>query len=159
MELTNYCPFKCPYCSSNSIQNRYKAFYLPIGKVREILSDNKYEHIILSGGEPLSHPQFYDIFLLCQEHTDDVIVYSNLIRHRAYNPTAIDGVYLECKLTIPPTDKVSILKRVEQGREKERPEVTFSRNYDGECQCDNNVVKPDGEIVLSPCKKYVQHKQ
>lgn len=153
IELTNYCPHRCPYCSSNSVQDRSEAIYLSLWKVVKIISGNRYEHIILSGGEPLSHPQFYEIFILCQEHTDDVIVYSNLIKHLAYNPTAIDGVYLECKLTIPPTDKVTILKRIEQGREAKRPEVTFSRNYNGDCQCDNKVIRPDGTISVTPCRK------
>jgi organic radical activating enzyme len=128
---------------------------MPMEIISVILADNKYEHIILSGGEPLSHPKFYDIFNLCRKHTADVVVYSNLITHRAYNPSVIDGVYLEAKLTITDdTNKVSILKRIKQGRESTRPEVSFSRNYTGSCPCDNHVVKPNGKIVKTPCDKY-----
>ena len=154
LELTDYCPFGCPYCSSNATQDWDEATWIRLDQVMLILIGRHFDHIILSGGEPLAHPQFYPIFKLCEQHTGDVVVYSNLIRHRAYNANAIDGVYLEAALTVTPeTAHVRILRRVEQGKERQRPQVTFSRNHDGECDCDHKVVKPDGSVVKAPCAK------
>lgn len=157
LELTNYCPHDCPYCSSNTTQDFDKAVWLEPKKVEALLADRWFDHIVLSGGEPLSHPQFYQIYRLCEQHTPDVVVYSNLIRHLAYNTNVIDGVYLEASVTLTPeTRHLRVLKRVEQGRESKRPQVTFSRNHDGWCDCGHHVVKPDGAIVKSPCSKEVK---
>ena len=90
----------------------------------------------------------------CKQHTNDVIVYSNAIKHLIYNANVIDGVYIEAKLTLTDeTKKISILKRIEQGNERNRPEVTFSRNYNGKCHCENKVIRPNGKIDNTPCCK------
>ncbi len=153
-ELTNFCREGCRFCSSETTDNQQKAMWLSIEDVREHLAGRRFDHIILSGGEPLAHPHFYRIFEECEQHTSDVVVYSNLIRHRVYNAHAIDGVYLEARVTPSPgTNRVGILRRVEQGREARRPEVTFSRNHDGPCECDHRVIRPDGSVGLHPCHK------
>lgn len=123
--------------------------------IQQYLDEKRYDHIILSGGEPLSHPHFFEIYQVCERHTEDVVVYSNLIRHLVYNLHVIDGVYLEAKITPGDgTQRVSLLKRIGQGREAIRPEVTFSRNYEQEeCDCGHVVVRPNGGIV-KPCNKY-----
>ena len=156
-ELTNFCPFNCNYCSSKSVSSfrDENIKFISIGRIREELSGKRYKHIILSGGEPLSHPNFYNIYMLCKDHSEDVVVYSNLITHRIYNANVIDGVYLEANLTlIPETRKIHILKRVCQGRESQRPEVHFSRNYTENCSCNHRIVRPDGRTYKNPCKKY-----
>ncbi|KKN57635.1 hypothetical protein LCGC14_0560070 [marine sediment metagenome] len=154
IELTNYCMWNCSYCSSDSTNIKNDAVFLNIEGIRTFLKDKQYKHIILSGGEPLSHPKFYDIYQLCKKHTKDVIVYSNLITHRIYNANVIDGVYLEANLTLlPETDKVHILRRVKQGRELNRPEVHLSGNYEEDCSCEHRVMNPEGVITSTPCNK------
>lgn len=156
IELTDFCEAGCRFCSSNSQPNVRKATFIEIEIIRDILAGKWFDHIVLSGGEPLAHPKFYEIHKLCEEHTDDVVVYSNLIRHRIYNAHVIDGVYLEAKLTVlEDLDALNILKRIKQGRELDRPEVTFSGNFSGvKCaRCDHRVVRPDGSISEAPCKK------
>ncbi len=155
LELTNYCPHNCKFCSTDTIDNFVDADFLTIGQIQEILKDKWFDHIILSGGEPLSHPNFHIIHNLCEEHTGDVVVYSNLITHLVYNLNVIDGVYLEANITpTPETDKIHILRRVKQGKEANRPEVHFSRNHFENCSCGHRVVRTDGKIVRSPCDKY-----
>ena len=154
-ELTDFCPNHCKFCSSNVTDSFQDATFLFMGTIKEILSDKQFEHIILSGGEPLSHPNFYNILQLCKEHSDDVVVYSNEITHLVYNLHVIDGVYLEANVTpTSETDKIHILRRVKQGKEKDRPEVHFSRNHHEDCSCENHVVRPDGTVTRSPCDKY-----
>lgn len=146
--------YDCKYCSSSITNDIKKATFIKILTIKKLLVNEKYDRINLSGGEPLAHPNFFNIFMLCKEHADDVRVYSNLITHRLYNANVIDGVYLEANLTIPSeTDKIHILRRVKQGRELYRPEVKLSRNFKMNCNCDHNVIKPDGTITLTPCNK------
>jgi organic radical activating enzyme len=154
IEITDYCPHACAYCSSNAKQDRTDSRFLSFDRIRNILYGHRYDRIIISGGEPLAHPHFYDILQLCQKYSDDVAVYSNAIKHLVYNQSVIDGVYLEANVTVlPEVDKVHILRRVKQGKEKNRPEVHLSRNFGEDCSCDHRVVRPTGEISISPCNK------
>ena len=159
LEITDFCENNCKYCSSNATDSIENSTFMDVKTVIEILDGEYYDYIIISGGEPLSHPKFYEIFRICEKHANDVVVYSNLIKHIAYNAGVIDGIYVEAKITLlSSVQKLGILKRVEQGREKSRPEVTFSRNYDNlDCNiCKNIIVKPDGTLRKSPCKKEVR---
>ena len=62
-EITNYCPHECIYCSSNATNDKNIAIYLALEDVK--ISIEKYgfgvDKINISGGEPLSHPDFYNI--------------------------------------------------------------------------------------------------
>ena len=157
IELTNFCPHNCKFCSTDPTDDFGEAYLLTVESIKNALKDKWFSHIILSGGEPLAHPNFYYIYQLCEQHTDDVVVYSNLIRHLIYNPHAIDGVYLEANLTVTPeTDKIHILRRVKQGREANRPEIHLSRNHTEECSCEHRVLRYDGKLVRTPCDKYTE---
>ena len=154
IELTNFCPHKCTYCSSNAVDNMLKATFIKLDTVIKNL-EGRYDRIILSGGEPLAHPDFYTILDYCKPHTDDVVVYSNAITHLVYNQSVIDGVYLEANVTVlPEVDKVHLLRRVKQGKEANRPEVHLSRNFGEDCACEHRVVRPNGEVGLQPCNKW-----
>lgn len=159
IEITDYCPHHCKFCSSNSVDDMLKAKFISYEVVEAMTRNDRYDHIIISGGEPLAHPFFWKILQLCKSRSDDVVVYSNAITHLIYNPHIIDGVYLEANLTVTPeTDKIHILKRVKQGREADRPEVYLSRNHFGDCSCNHRVVRPDGRVCLTPCNKYEEVK-
>ncbi len=153
-EITNYCPHECKYCSSNTTSNFKKANFIDKSIILKYLHKKRFNRINISGGEPLSHPDFYQIYNWCKSVSNDVVVYSNLITHRIYNANVIDGVYLEANITLlPETDKIHILRRVKQGRELNRPEVCLSRNYKQDCTCNHRVMTPEGIIVLTPCNK------
>ncbi len=155
LEITNFCPHKCRFCSSDAINDIEKATFMDVITVHKVLHGTTFKHIIISGGEPLAHPNFYEIYRECACHTEDVVVYSNLIKHRVYNLHVIDGVYLEANVTpTPETDKIHILRRVKQGKEADRPEVHLSRNHSEDCSCDHRVVKPNGDIMRAPCDKW-----
>jgi len=157
-ELTDYCPHSCPYCSSSATSDKDKAVWLSVNYIRDMLSEKRFNHIVLSGGEPLSHPDFYNILMLCKQHSDDVVVYSNAITHLIYNQSVIDGVYLEANITVlPEVDKIHILRRVKQGKEAARPEVHLSRNFNEDCSCEHRIIRPNGEIGKSPCDKWTKN--
>jgi MoaA/NifB/PqqE/SkfB family radical SAM enzyme len=161
IEITNFCPNSCKYCSSNIVNDIKDATFLSVEKILEILIKIQkekniimFEQIIISGGEPLSHPNFYQILSLLRLYTKDVLVYSNMITHICFNANVIDNIYVESNLTISSdVDKIHILKRIEQGKEKKRPEVVYSKNFTQECNCYELVILSNGEITDSPCKK------
>jgi organic radical activating enzyme len=154
-EITTYCPHKCKYCSSNTTSVLGDADWLMQGHIQKFLEGKRFKHIIISGGEPLAHPGFFGILQLCKKHSDDVIVYSNAITHLIYNQSVIDGVYLEANVTVlPEVDKIHILRRVKQGKEKGRPEIHLSRNFDRDCSCNHGILRPDGKLYKQPCNKF-----
>ena len=60
IELTENCPLRCRHCYVNA----GKGATLPLGSVSKILEEaNTFclEHIQLTGGEPLIHPNFFEI--------------------------------------------------------------------------------------------------
>lgn len=154
IEITDYCPYECKFCSSNATSIYKQARFLGLEAIIELLKGERVEHLVISGGEPLSHPQFYKILQLCKEHSDDVVVYSNAITHLIYNAKVIDGVYLEANLTVlPEVDKIHVLRRVKQGKEANRPEVHLSRNFTDDCSCNHHILRPDGKLYKTPCNK------
>jgi len=131
------------------------AKFIELDTVLTVLGRQKFDRIIISGGEPLAHPAIYTIIDYCKAHTDDVVLYSNAITHLVYNQSVIDGVYLEANITVlPEVDKVHVLKRVKQGRENNRPEVHLSKNFSEDCSCEHKVIRPDGQIGKQPCNKW-----
>lgn len=91
-ELTNYCPHSCKYCSSNITNKFNEAIFLYPTIIYNILKNKHYDVIIISGGEPLSHPNFYNIIEKCKLHTNDVLVYTNTFSHICFNANVIDNV-------------------------------------------------------------------
>lgn len=75
LEITDYCPNSCDYCSTNAEPIRKNL--VEVEEVKKFLSkiseESEIYRINISGEEPLSHPQFYDILLLCEYHTNDEI--------------------------------------------------------------------------------------
>lgn len=160
-ELTNWCPHKCAFCSSNTVSYRTEATYLDINKIKEDLKERTndghdlLDKINLSGGEPLAHPDFYAILILSQKSAKSVVVYTNALIHICFNAHIIDGIRVEANVTLTDNvSKVHVLKRVAQGREASRPEVVFSRNWEEDCFCNHRVMKPNGELTRSPCDKH-----
>lgn len=156
LELTDYCPYECTFCSSNAGPD--KSQFLDIECAKEMIVDTDAQIIHLSGGEPLAHPQFWTILRLAQARVGgrNVRVMSNAIQWLAYNAAAISGVRIEANFTPEPgLDQINVLQRVEQGREREQPAVKFSRNHGDACpgDCGHRVVRPDGTVSSTPCRK------
>ena len=159
IEITDYCPNNCSYCSSFS--GPEKNTFIDVKKVEEILKDKIWDRINISGGEPLAHPNFYQILILCKRHVTDrtgiVAVYTNALECILYNANILPGIRLEANLpVVPGVEKIHILKMIPQGYERQRPDIHYSKNWDHkDCQnCGHNIVKPDGSIAQSPCNKW-----
>jgi len=167
MEITKKCKYSCSYCSTDaSPDGEHKPFE---DIIRELDSVENIRTIELSGGDPLYHPQIGEIIDYCLSITEDVWVYSNLIRQLRFNSDIVKEVKVHANVCVVPGKSVYIPKNVEQvhllklkhtGRGKNLPntKITVSHNFDTDpthnCDnCKNIVFQADGKVVESPCKK------
>jgi hypothetical protein len=192
IEITSYCDYNCDYCSTNASK---KGKHLGFEKIEEFLKsswknvfdaaprfldesvgwrDNEYaviERINISGGEPLSHPRFYDILKLCRSYTDNVWVYTNALTQIIYNSDIVQEIKVEANVCLIPgrniyipkdVSKVHLLQLVKQGRAKnmEPGKYHVSSNIEKVEDCDHNcnncqhiLLQADEKIVAAPCKK------
>ncbi len=163
IEITTYCPNNCDYCSTMA---NTKGRGLNINIIKEFINTiPRGSRINISGGEPLSHPYFWEILQSCYGITDDVWVYTNALRQIRYNANVIDEVIVEANVCLVPgqdiyipekADKVRLLQLVSTGRAKDmKPaNIHVSGNIRDGCQgCSHKVLQADGKIVDAPCKK------
>lgn len=157
IEITNYCKERCLYCSSDATTNKDEAWFLdPYKDVLMYLWEHgEYDVVNISGGEPLAHPEFYEILEVCKDYAKEVVVYTNALTHIRFNASVIDGVTVDANVTLKDnTEEIHVLKRVKQGREAKRPEVKFSSNWEECGECSHKVMRKDGKIYEAPCRKY-----
>ena len=170
LEITQFCENDCEYCSSMASS---EGKHLPLEQITNFLYSLKdITRINISGGEPLSHPDFYKIIKRCYEITDDVWVYTNMIKHLRYNADVIREVTVEANVClvpgtfkyIPLNSPVRLLPMILTGKAKELPtnkiyaSNSFYRDGSHNCdECKNIVLQADGQIVEAPCKKNYTH--
>lgn len=155
IEITDYCPNSCSYCSSNAGPD--KSTFLSLDVIKEKLLE-EYDIINISGGEPLAHPQFWAILQFCKSKVSPrsglVCVYTNALECIRFNANVIPGVRVEANVPLlSNTDEVHILKMINQGCEAKRPNVHFSRNWVKCVGCSNQTLRPDGSWAKTPCSK------
>ncbi|BBE31807.1 hypothetical protein OSSY52_19480 [Tepiditoga spiralis] len=85
--ITNYCNLKCSFCSMNS--EHYKDFEnLNTIKIKEVAKKIKEVgclYVSLSGGEPMSHPMFFDIIKELRKKNLEVTISTNGTLINSYN--------------------------------------------------------------------------
>ncbi len=62
LEITNRCNLRCPHCASNS--GRPRQYEMSVPELFEVIEDLKElgcERLTMLGGEPLLHPQWFEI--------------------------------------------------------------------------------------------------
>jgi organic radical activating enzyme len=170
IEITQYCPHNCNYCSSNASD---KGRHLPFEKIRDFLKNAEpFDRINISGGEPLAHPDFWEILQLCKNITPNVWVYTNALPNIRYNTSIVKEITVEANVCLVPgedayipktANEVHLLQLVSQGRAKNiKPaNIHVSGNCINQCsECTHIVLQADGKIVSAPCKKeYVEDKK
>lgn len=177
IEITNYCPNNCSYCSTNAVDDENKALYLSVEDVTEFLLDLtitkrvQIDRINISGGEPLAHPRFFWIMARCRTHCDNLWVYTNAIPNLMYNANLIKEVGVEANVCLVPgervyipktADKVHLLQLVPQGRAKDMTPANISVSSNllpekgethGCSNCGHILLQADRKVVDSPCRK------
>lgn len=167
VEITDYCPNECDYCSTNAEPIRKNI--LGRKEIESFLNTiDVIDRINISGGEPLSHPDFYGILELCNSYTNNVWVYTNAIKQIIYNTDIIKEIKVEANACLIPgrsvyipenADKVHLLQLVKQGRAKDMApaNIKVSGNIPrNDCSCDNCnhfVLQANRKAVLAPCRK------
>jgi len=163
IEITTYCPNNCNYCSTNADKN---GKHLDFDAINNFLMNVEPEsRINISGGEPLSHPDFWKILNLCKKITPDVWVYTNALEKIRYNALVIKEVIVEANVCLVPgqevyipekADKVRLLQLVSTGRARNMipANIHVSGNIRDSCKgCNHKVLQANGRIVDAPCKK------
>jgi len=169
LEITKYCENGCSFCSTDASVRGEHLPYDTIFKFLDKEHNNKdIDRINISGGEPLSHPDFYKILRLCKELTDNVWVYTNALDKIIVNSRVVKKVTVHSNVCVVPgeiyipgpdeVDQVHLLKLVKQGRAKDYPDlnISVSRNFYDPQHCDkcNHIyLQANGEVVTGPCKK------
>jgi hypothetical protein len=177
IEITQYCENGCVYCSSDATE---EGQHLPFETVIGFLKSHKITHadrINISGGEPLAHPQFWEILQLCKSLTPNVWVYTNALQQIKYNAQVLtQGIRVEANYCLYPGcferptkildgTKINLLKFIPQGRGADLtvPEISVSRNLRGESgciACNHVLLQANARIVKSPCcKSYKSRKE
>ena len=157
IEITNFCPFGCSFCSTDATDERSASVSLDIFKVLGLLDEGKKngcQIVHISGGEPLFNVDIGNILWEAGRifGFENVWLHTNLVRNVATNFHVAPTVQFHAFGTPEGYDKIHVVKRICQGRDK-RPEVSFSRNFDEDCECDHYVVRADGTRVKGPCRK------
>jgi hypothetical protein len=176
IEITQFCEEDCEVCSSSATPEGKP---LPFEEIEKFLLLHKdIDRINISGGEPLSHPDIYRILKLCYTITENVWLYTNMIRNIIYNAEVLSRNRQTCpkirveanvlvlpgrKICIPDeVDKVHLLKYIRTGRYDDMMirdvPISVSHNFFEECdhncgKCENVLLQADGKVVPAPCKK------
>lgn len=173
IEVTKFCPFDCPWCSTDASVD---GEHLPSEVIDEFFDYVKYirkrpiKRINVTGGEPLFHPAIGAILIECYSITDNVWIYTNLIRNLIFNTQVVREIgEIHANVCVAPgmdayvparkVDMIHLLKLIRQGRAKDWVEVPVkvSGNFERsehDCEdCDHIYLQADGTIVEAPCKK------
>ena len=163
VEITTYCPNNCDYCSTRAGDIDHHLAPDEVKKFLERVLPG--DRVNISGGEPLAHPDFYQILRFCKDRTDDVWIYTNAIEKMRYNTSVLKEVIVEANVCLVPgrevyipqkADKVRLLQLVPTGRaENMKPaNIHVSGNIREGCKgCNHFVLQADGQVVEAPCKK------
>jgi len=91
LEVTNRCPLKCGHCAVSEADDGHPHYavyeHMPVGMVRELMQDLRasgltYDALILFWlGEPLSHPQFTEIYATVLEYSGDGEIFKKIEVH------------------------------------------------------------------------------
>ena len=111
IEITSYCPNNCDYCSTNASEFGKIISYADIEQFLKRVEN--IDRINISGGEPLSHPEFYNILLLCESYTNNVWVYTNALRKIIYNSDVVKEIEVHANVCLIPGREVYLPKNVE----------------------------------------------
>jgi hypothetical protein len=165
IEITQYCDKNCGYCSTNATP---AGKHLDFATIKDFLHTHKgnIDRINISGGEPLAHPEFYEILYYCRLFTENVWVYTNALDRIIYNTSVIKEIEVEANVCLTPGEyvylparaqKTHLLQLVKQGKAKDMDIGNYhvSSNITG-CGCDkcnHAVLQANGKIVSAPCKK------
>lgn len=167
IEITKFCEHGCDYCSTNASKEGKHLSLQDIADFLYSIRHKTIDRINVSGGEPLAHPDFYNILKICYVITDNVWVYTNALKKIIYNTDIVDEIEVHANVCLIPgkevylpknVDQIHLLKLIPQGRAENMDAGNFSvsGNLKGcnTCSdCKHALLQADGKVMEAPCKK------
>lgn len=121
-EVIKTCPNNCLFCSSCSSPDATTIIPLDLFKrtIDHFLSIGGIEEISLSGGEPLLHPNIFEMIAYCKEKGIRTVLFTSGIKR---------------KQTLPEQDKQEIIKQlqekyqrfIEEGLDEEKANILYQK--------------------------------
>lgn len=142
-EVIQTCPNKCRFCSSNSSQDKQKIIKLEMFKktINHFVNNGGIEEISISGGEPLLHPNIFDMIEFCKSNGIRTVLFTSGIKKASEIPVEmIEYIKSKCEHD---------LQEIEEHEPwNERLKNNVKRYYD---RC--LEPKPFGAITKQECEK------
>ena len=91
-EVIKTCPNNCLFCSSCSSPDATTIISLDLFKqtIDHFISLGGIEEISLSGGEPLLHPNIFEMIAYCKEKGIRTVLFtSGIKKHNTFNPVSV----------------------------------------------------------------------
>ena len=99
-EVIQTCPNKCKFCSSNSSQDKKKIISLEMFKktIMHFVNSGGIEEISISGGEPLLHPNLFEMIEFCKSNGIRTVLFTSGIKEAEPIPIEVAEYYKnKCK--------------------------------------------------------------
>lgn len=96
-EITSYCNAKCSYCyNSSSGHGKYVPFFHIKDVIKQIFQMNPQTSVVLSGGEPLFHPNIREIVeLVCQNHSEVTVITNAFLIDKLDSRTLLENCNIQ----------------------------------------------------------------
>ncbi|MBS3137281.1 radical SAM protein [Candidatus Woesearchaeota archaeon] len=95
LEITHRCNYNCKHCYVRSPQNREMPLERAI-QIIDILKQNKFRKIIITGGEPLLHPNIKEIIEYVKKNGFKLVLITNgtLVKETNIDYSLLDAAYV-----------------------------------------------------------------
>ncbi len=96
-EITSYCNAQCSYCyNSSSGHGKYVPFFHIKDVMKQIFQMNPQTSVVLSGGEPLFHPNIREIVeLVCQNHSEVTVITNAFLIDKMDSRTLLENCNIQ----------------------------------------------------------------
>lgn len=99
-EVIQACPNKCMFCSSNSSQDKQTIITLEQFKrtVKYFMKQGGIKELSISGGEPLLHPNLFEIVKFCKDNGIRTVIFTSGIKRATAMPNEmIEHIKNKCE--------------------------------------------------------------
>lgn len=168
-QITNRCNLECEHCGFACTS---KGKDMPLEMFKEVISKEHPEFMVLGGGEPTMHPQFWDILLTTMRYSDNIFMATNgvnvdmtlecidvfdklrnaslRVSHDAYHPDVDDRIIEKIKRL---GNENICIQNYSVSYQISRAGRAYTNNiYTRElCFCPEFILQPNGKVKFCAC--------